>query len=116
MGVRESPARTVLTEMAGLVDSVMRGELRGVSEQFRSSVDVAEFLRLVRARGTVAGALYVPEAIRALGERAARGDVEAARALLSYTLSRAGSLGLEGDEIALKRWGKKVGDDASCGS
>ncbi|MGD9643961.1 MAG: hypothetical protein AB7V08_14675 [Elusimicrobiales bacterium] len=48
---------------------------------FRTAVDASVYLAVVRDKAAVLGSSYVPKAVRAVGEKAANGDVAAARLL-----------------------------------
>ena|SRR5690554_1607434 len=49
---------------------------------FQNVVDIAEYVRVLKNKTTIQASLKIPRAIDALGEKAAEGDVNAARLLL----------------------------------
>lgn len=48
---------------------------------FRAAVDTGAYLAAVREKAAVLGSSYIPRAVRAVGEKAAKGDTAAARLL-----------------------------------
>lgn len=69
-------------------DMVVRAEdgapAPDVKECLHMALDVGEWMRQVRLKSVVHGSLYVPRAVKALGEKAAAGDVASAKLLFDY--------------------------------
>lgn len=87
---RQTPlAKEIADEMAELVEATVQSAETGAPSPdlyscLRAAVDVSEWMRHVKEKTTVQSSLYVPKALKALGDKAAEGDVNAARLLFDY--------------------------------
>lgn len=59
-------------------------DMLSVTEGFKMAVNLGEWLRQVRMKTVVQGAMYVPRTVKAIGEKAAQGDMHCAKLLFDY--------------------------------
>lgn len=77
---------TKIESITEFAERLMRNaeDTPSLAECFVAATDVAAYITAVRDRGVVLGSRYVPGTIRAVGDKALSGDIEAAKFLFDF--------------------------------